>query len=205
MRIGHDVFTTGSAAAVCAVAARTVSKWCDTGQLKHFRIPGSKDRRILRKDFMEFLRLHGLDLDELESAGTCRVLLICVESSLCKQLRGHLPECYTMECASSGFDAGIRAEKIRPDVTIIDLGHRTEGVAIGECMRRNGHGRLVALASEDETRPDVLRAGGFAEVFMKPFDTQLLAAWIEQQAGDTVKPQRWTPKLKVREASNGTA
>ena len=38
-----EVFTTGEVARICNVAPRTVSKWFDTGQLRGYRIPGSKD------------------------------------------------------------------------------------------------------------------------------------------------------------------
>ena len=41
-----DILTTGEVAKICNVAPRTVSKWFDSGQLRGYRIPGSKDRRI---------------------------------------------------------------------------------------------------------------------------------------------------------------
>ena len=46
MAKGKNILTTGDVARICSVAPRTVSKWFDTGQLKGYRIPGSKDRRI---------------------------------------------------------------------------------------------------------------------------------------------------------------
>ena len=41
-----DVLTTGEVAKLCNVAPRTVSKWFDSGSLKGYRIPGSRDRRM---------------------------------------------------------------------------------------------------------------------------------------------------------------
>ena len=41
-----DILTTGEVAQICNVAPRTVSKWFDSGQLRGYRIPGSRDRRI---------------------------------------------------------------------------------------------------------------------------------------------------------------
>src|SRR5688572_17759958 len=38
-----DVLTTGEVAKICNVAPRTVSKWFDSGALRGYRIPGSKD------------------------------------------------------------------------------------------------------------------------------------------------------------------
>ena len=51
-----DVLTTGEVAKVCNVAARTVSKWFDSGQLQGYRIPGSKDRRIPVSSLQQFMR-----------------------------------------------------------------------------------------------------------------------------------------------------
>lgn len=57
-RVGPDgvVMTTGQVAKLCGVACRTVSKWCDSGKLRHHRIPNSDDRRIMAHHLIEFLR-----------------------------------------------------------------------------------------------------------------------------------------------------
>jgi len=45
MQKRKDVLTTGQVAQICNVAPRTVTKWFDSGRLKGYRIPGSKDRK----------------------------------------------------------------------------------------------------------------------------------------------------------------
>jgi two-component system response regulator RpaA len=54
------LLTTGQVARVCGVAPRTVSKWCDRGELPHFRVPLSQDRRVELIDLEAFLRRHGM-------------------------------------------------------------------------------------------------------------------------------------------------
>ncbi len=54
------VFTTGQVARIANVASRTVSKWFDSGMLKGYRIPGSKDRRIPEVYLIEFLDANGM-------------------------------------------------------------------------------------------------------------------------------------------------
>ena len=56
-------YTAGQAARVCRASPRVVHKWVDSGLLKGYRLPGSKDRRILRADLLKFLIAHGLPLD----------------------------------------------------------------------------------------------------------------------------------------------
>ncbi len=68
-----DVLTTGEVAKICNVASRTVSKWFDSGQLRGYRIPGSKDRRIPVSSLVKFMKSHGIPMDGLMS-GSTRVL-----------------------------------------------------------------------------------------------------------------------------------
>ncbi|MCH7632799.1 MAG: helix-turn-helix domain-containing protein, partial [Planctomycetes bacterium] len=50
-----DILTTGEVAKICNVAPRTVAKWFDRGELRGYRIPGSKDRRIPTSHLLSFL------------------------------------------------------------------------------------------------------------------------------------------------------
>ena len=70
-----DVLTTGEVAKLCNVASRTVSKWFDSGQIKGYRIPGSKDRRIPVSNLITFMKEHGIPMDGLMS-GNPRVLIV---------------------------------------------------------------------------------------------------------------------------------
>ena len=70
-----EVLTTGEVAQICHVAPRTVSKWFDEGKLRGYRIPGSRDRRIPRRQLLAFMRAHGLPLDAIEG-GILRVLVV---------------------------------------------------------------------------------------------------------------------------------
>lgn len=65
-----EVFSTGDIAKLCHVAPATVAKWVDSGQLRGYRIPGSRDRRVQRDYLLEFLKeydLPGIDVLEFEA------------------------------------------------------------------------------------------------------------------------------------------
>lgn len=61
-------YTTGQVAKVCRVSTATVLKWCDSGILRCFRIPGSRDRRIPGEYLAEFLKQHGMPAEWLAEA-----------------------------------------------------------------------------------------------------------------------------------------
>ena len=123
MRISHrkDVLTTGEVARICHVAPRTVSKWFDTGELRGYRIPGSRDRRIPLEELVSFMQMHGMPLSGLDG-GLCRLLLIAsvvppevLEAALNSGR-------YEIRVAANGFEAGVLAGQFRPHVVILEVG-----------------------------------------------------------------------------------
>ncbi|MEX1017911.1 MAG: response regulator [Phycisphaeraceae bacterium] len=117
-----DILTTGEVAKICNVAPRTVSKWFDSGQLRGYRIPGSKDRRIPVSSLIRFMKAHQIPLDGLQSGNT-RVLIVDDESEIVDVLKKVLGEQanYEVRTAHSGFAAGLECEKYRPHVLLVDM------------------------------------------------------------------------------------
>ena len=57
------VFTTGEAAKICKVSQQTIIRCFDSGQLKGFRVPGSRFRRIPRDILYKFMKENGIRID----------------------------------------------------------------------------------------------------------------------------------------------
>jgi excisionase family DNA binding protein len=108
MPLDRDVLTTGEVAKICNVAPRTVSKWFDSGQLKGYRIPGSKDRRIPVSELVRFMKEHGIPLDGVVS-GSLRVLIVDDDQEVVDVLRRVLTEQtdYEIATATGSFQAGL--------------------------------------------------------------------------------------------------
>src|SRR5438552_17564472 len=73
--IMKTVFTTGEAAKICKVSQQTIIRCFDSGQLKGFRVPGSRFRRIPREALYRFMKENSIPTDALES-GRRRVLIV---------------------------------------------------------------------------------------------------------------------------------
>jgi excisionase family DNA binding protein len=52
----RKAYTTGQAARLLDCATRTVAAWIDRGDLEGYRLPGSRDRRVLHGSLVEFMR-----------------------------------------------------------------------------------------------------------------------------------------------------
>lgn len=122
MTKGKNVLTTGQVARICNVAPRTVSKWFDSGQLRGYRIPGSKDRRIPLPDLIGFMKAHGMPLNGLEPGKTGVVILDSDPA-----VNGMLHDALTaggnfeVSCAQTAFEAGLAVQDLKPAVLIVDV------------------------------------------------------------------------------------
>ena len=117
-----DVLTTGEVAKLCNVAPRTVSKWFDSGSLRGYRIPGSKDRRIPLSSLVRFMKEHNIPLEGLVS-GRTRVLIVDEASEIVTVLEKMLGEQanYEVRTVHSGFAAGLECQKFQPHVLLLDM------------------------------------------------------------------------------------
>ncbi len=134
MSKGKNVLTTGDVAKICNVAPRTVSKWFDSGRLKGYRIPGSKDRRIPVNELIRFMKMHNMPTTEL-SVGKMRVLIVDsnedAASALADTLRSRAG--YEVQTVGSNFETGVVAQKFAPHVLLVNL--LAEGIAATEICK----------------------------------------------------------------------
>ena len=116
------VFTTGEAAKICKVSQQTIIRCFDNGQLKGFRVPGSRFRRIPREALYKFMRDNGIPTDALES-GKRKVLLVDDDAELVDLMTKVLEEDgrFEVRIASNGFDAGMMVKEYRPDLIVLDV------------------------------------------------------------------------------------
>jgi excisionase family DNA binding protein len=116
------VFTTGEAAKICKVSQQTIIRCFDNGQLKGFRVPGSKFRRIPREALYKFMKDNGIPTDALES-GKRKVLLVDDDDDLVQVMLKFLDEDGRFETrvATTGFDAGMMVKEYRPDIIVLDV------------------------------------------------------------------------------------
>jgi|WetSurMetagenome_2_1015567.scaffolds.fasta_scaffold130837_1 excisionase family DNA binding protein len=181
-----ECLTTGEVARVCGVAPRTVSKWFDAGQLRGFKIPGSRDRRIPRESLIRFMRAHGIPLRGLDGAMT-RVLIVDTEYDTVDALRAALESGfdYQVNVATGVFEAGLLARQNRPHVIFLETS--LPGLAAKEMRQAlRADPELVAtrvvaveaILTEDVQRQRLLE--GFDACIAKPYTLALAVRTIEE-------------------------
>lgn len=181
-----DVLTTGQVAKICNVAPRTVSKWFDSGALRGYRIPGSKDRRIPIHQLISFMKVHGMPLNGL-TAGKTRVLLLDHDADAAAALGEALAAKneYEVTYAKSAFEAGVAVENTRPDVMVVDLSlPDLQPEQLCRHLRANADYQalklIAASPSMTEGKGQQALQSGFHAYINKPFDPQRLIDTINR-------------------------
>ncbi len=185
MPLDKDVLTTGEVAKICNVAPRTVSKWFDSGQLKGYRIPGSKDRRIPVAELYRFMKEHQIPMDGITS-GQTRVLIVDSDTEIVDALERVLTEQtnYEVQTATTGFQAGLECERFRPHVVLIDV-HLTDTDAsnITNMIRSSSTmqmTRIIAMSGKlTDGQAQGLRQSGYDSFLKKPFQVRQVVDSIE--------------------------
>jgi len=174
------VFTTGEAAKICKVSQQTIIRCFDNGQLKGFRVPGSRFRRIPREALYKFMKDNGIPTDALES-GKRKLLLVDDDRDLVDLLLKFFQEDgrFEVRTASNGFEAGMMVKEYRPDIILLDVMlpdingkevcHRVRADATLEEVRI-----LCMSGMIEEEKIQELRLAGADDFLHKPFEFEEL-------------------------------
>jgi excisionase family DNA binding protein len=174
------VFTTGEAAKICKVSQQTIIRCFDSGQLKGFRVPGSRFRRIPREQLYMFLRDNGIPTDALES-GKRKVLIVDDDEELVELITDALKRDQRFEVRSvnNGFDAGMMVKEYRPDLIVLDVMlPDINGKEV--CQRVRGDKsmndvRIICISGMvEEDKVSELKAAGADDFMHKPFEVERL-------------------------------
>ena len=175
-----SVFTTGEAAKICKVSQQTIIRCFDSGQLKGFRVPGSRFRRIPREQLFSFMKDNGIPTDALES-GKRKILIVDDDEELVELLSDVFERDARFEVrkTNNGFDAGMLVKEFRPDIVVLDVMlPDINGKEVCQRVRTDSaldDVRIICISGmvEQDKVQDLLSAG--ANDFMqKPFAVETL-------------------------------
>ncbi len=186
MARNRDVLTTGEVARICKVAPRTVTKWFDSGQLRGYRIPGSKDRRIPVNQLIRFMRQNNMPRDGMLHFTKTRILIVDDEAEIVDMLHDLLAQqtTYDVQVARNGFEAGLAAERIKPHVILLDINlGDINGKDVCKTIRMNPDlqmTKVLAMSGQlTDEEAKALLTQGFEGFLKKPFTIQQVIQAIE--------------------------
>ena len=174
------VFTTGEAAKICKVSQQTIIRCFDSGQLKGFRVPGSRFRRIPREQLFSFMKDNGIPTDALES-GKRKILIVDDDEELVELLGDVFVKDgrFDVRTTNNGFDAGMLVKEFRPDVVVLDVMlPDINGKEVCQRVRSDSaldDVRIICISGMVESdKVADLKAAGANDFMQKPFAVEKL-------------------------------
>jgi excisionase family DNA binding protein len=164
-------FTTGEVAELCHVTIPTVIKWIESEELEGFKIPGSKNRRITRKNLLKFMKKHKIPTTALEREKPRILVVENDEETLGTFKKVFDKEKYDIRLVTKGFEAGL-AKEFKPDVTILGLDlPDMDGQKVCQYLREMPemrHSAIIGICKNANVPPDILKTG-FDDYVAEPF------------------------------------
>jgi excisionase family DNA binding protein len=180
------VFTTGEAAKICKVSQQTIIRCFDSGQLKGFRVPGSRFRRIPRDQLYAFMRDNNIPTDALDS-GRRKVLVVDDDEDLVELIVDTLERDgrFDIRSVNNGFGAGMLIKEFRPDAIVLDVMlPDINGKEVCTLVRSEpimDDVRIICISGMvEQEKIQELRDAGANDFMKKPFDVEDLVGRICQ-------------------------
>jgi len=170
------VYTTGEAAEICKLSQQTIIRCFDNGQIQGFRVPGSRFRRIPRDEMIKFMRDNKIPMDGIES-NKISVLVVDDEPEILEifvdALKGDGR--FDVATAKTGFEAGMLADKLQPDVVILDFKlPDIDGNVVCKTIRQNPDLAdikiLIISGVASPSEIEMLMHAGADDYIRKPFN-----------------------------------
>jgi len=182
-----SVYTTGEAAEICRLSQQTVIRCFDSGQLKGFRVPGSKFRRIPRAELLSFMKTNSIPMDSLETDYKIRVLVVDDDPDIVELFVDALKEdgLFEVATATTGYDAGVMTQQFAPDIVVLDyMLPDVNGNVVCRTIRENpelAHIKVLVISGAvNPAEIDKLKAAGADDFIKKPFNIDTVTKRIKE-------------------------
>ena len=120
-KVSDEIFSIPQAAKRCAISRWTLMKCVNSGELKASRTPGGH-YRILKEDLEDFIIKKKMYPLVHNNYSNKRILIVDDDLQVQKLFTIMLSsKKYEIETASSGFQAGAKVVKFKPDLILLDL------------------------------------------------------------------------------------
>ncbi len=175
-KMAKEIFlSSGKLATICHMTKHTILSAIERGELEASKTPGGHNR-IHILNAIEFMKKYNIPVDEIQNRIRKSVLIVDDESFVREILTEILgTDNFHIETAASGYEAGKLAERLRPDLVLLDLLlPDIDGREICKQIKadkKTDHAKTIAITGlRENIDVNELKAIGFDDVIGKPFD-----------------------------------
>lgn len=202
------IYTVGTAAKICGVAPRAMSKWCDAGKISSYRLPHADDdvpgdRRIYASALRAFARKYDLPILGIGEGVLAAGFAPGFTARLIAAVTG-------LEAVAGPVELAFRVGHAPPDLVLIDTaieGTQAEQfILVIRSIRGNQGTRLTPIwvvCGEQQKKEDWIAAGADRAI-LRPVDEMQLVADVIRQMGLPVALDR-TRRTGIKVCQHGAA
>jgi two-component system, OmpR family, response regulator RpaA len=169
-----NIYTTGQVAKICHTSVFTVQRWINLGLIKAYRISPTSRRQIPLAELLRFMREKNIPLTFLKADKS--ILIVDDDPKIVTMLKREFfnDGWKKVEVALTGFDAGRKIERLKPDVIILDIylgdmdGREVLNHIRSEPELSNTHVIAISGYFSDEEKKKLIKIG-FDDFIAKPF------------------------------------
>lgn len=178
----RQYLSTGQLARLCNVTKHTILAAIDDGVVRASRTPGGHNR-IHVNDAKRFMEKHGVPVARLAGVVPA-VLVVDDDTDLLVLIRRALSDsAFLVELATCGYDAGVLAERLRPQLIVLDvLLPDIDGRVICRQIKNNpvtADTKVLAITGLKGAEAErSIAEAGFDDCLSKPFSVAELKARI---------------------------
>ncbi|WDE10221.1 response regulator [Thalassomonas haliotis] len=184
----NDSLSSGQIAKLCGVHLRTVIRWIEQGYLKGYKLPGRGNNRVLKQDFIAFLKESNMPIPR-ELAREEKCVLVVDDDPLMAQAISLVLRANGWQTlmAENGFEAGFKVSKFPVDLITLDLVMPTlDGFDVLKILKQDEnlqHIPVIVISASPEQDLAKAKELGASEVLTKPFDNNRLIAVAKKLMG----------------------
>ena len=184
MEEAHEILTVSEAAKRCGVNRNTIWRWIKAGEIRSAVTAGGH-HRIHREDLEHFLEKNRMKPQLRKKPESVKILLVDDDPQILKLLsQVFVKEGYAVDCASDGFEAGVKMTKSRPDLIVLDIFMpNMDGCEVCKSIRNDpdlADIKIIAVSGNDPKESEKLMMGCGADRFIeKPIDQERLLQEVE--------------------------
>jgi excisionase family DNA binding protein len=158
------------------VSKQTVNKWIQDKKIKSYPIPSGR-KKVLRNDFLSYLKAHNLPIDSDMFPDTRKKMVIIDDDdkiiNLFQRYFQKVSSGWHIEYARDGMTGLLKIGVFRPDVVILDIEMPgMDGISVCKKMQEDAnlaHIKIIIISGFTTVYEDELQDLGIATVLEKPF------------------------------------
>lgn len=194
-----DFYTTDQVAKFCNVSRGSVIRWIHEKKLNAATTVGGH-HRIAREEIIKLLEIMHFSIPAELTEGVRPVALLVEDDEATRRMLREILEsrfpAFQVEEASDGFEAGLKIQKFRPKLVLLDIRlPGQDGLEVCRLIRNFPELRdmvIIAISGiqDSEVRKSILELGA-NDFIPKPFDYEALCQKIENYLKlKPIKPSR---------------